>query len=244
MEKAGKNMKKNSIVIFIIAIIIVGVGVWYFGVNKNSPLSLIAQVDYSCNNNKTINAAFYKGEEKIVQPGEMPIPSGSVKITLSDGRNFDLLQTISADGVRYANSDESFIFWSKGDGALILENDEEKDYVGCIILAKEGIKVISPNGGETWSKDQKVQITWSAGEEVKLVNIRLAVAGSEDSQNFNAGIVSGVSNTGSYEWTVQDLYAEVWGVKTLPVSDKYMVIIEDSEHNNVYDISDVVFSIK
>jgi len=237
-------MKKNSIVIFIIAIVIVGVGVWYFGINKNLPLSLITQVDYSCNNNKTINAAFYKGEEKAVQPGEMPIPSGSARIVLSDGRNFDLLQTISADGARYANSDESFIFWSKGDGALILENDEEKDYVGCMILAKEGIKVISPNGGETWSKDQKVQIKWSAGEEVKLVNIRLAVAGSEDSQNFNAAIISGISNTGSYEWVVQDLYAEVWGVKTLPASDKYMIIIEDSEHNNVYDISDVVFSIK
>ena len=237
-------MKKNSIIIFIIAIIIVGVGVWYFGINKNLPLSLITQVDYSCNNNKTINAAFYKGEEKAVQPGEMPIPSGSARIVLSDGRNFDLLQTISADGARYANSDESFIFWSKGDGALILENDEEKDYVGCMILAKEGIKVISPNGGETWSKDQKVQIKWSAGEEVKTVNIRLAVAGSEDSQNFNAAIASGVVNAGSYEWVVQDLYAEVWGVKTLPASDKYMIIIEDSEHNNVYDISDVVFSIK
>jgi hypothetical protein len=70
------------------------------------------------------------------------------------------------------------------------------------------------------------------------------VAGSEDSQNFNAAIASGVVNAGSYEWVVQDLYAEVWGVKTLPASDKYIVIIEDSEHNNVYDISDVVFSIK
>ena len=237
-------MKKNFIIIFIIAIVIVSVGVWYFGLNKNSSLTLITQVNYSCDSNKTINAAFYKGEEKIVQSGEMPIPSGSVKITLSDGRSFDLFQTISADGARYANSDESFIFWSKGDGALILENNEEKDYVGCMILAKEGIKVISPNGGEIWSQGQKVQIKWSAGEEVKTVNIRLAVAGSEDSQNFNAAIASDVPNTGSYEWTVQDLYAEVWGVKTLPLSDKYIVIIEDSEHNNVYDISDVVFSIK
>jgi len=108
----------------------------------------------------------------------------------------------------------------------------------------KGIKIISPNGGEIWSKDQKVQIKWSAGEEIKSVNIRLAVSGSEDSQNFNATMASNISNTGSYEWIVQDLYAEVWGVKTLPLSDKYMVIIEDSEHNNVYDVSDGVFTIK
>ncbi|HTW97059.1 MAG TPA: MliC family protein, partial [Candidatus Methylomirabilis sp.] len=68
-----------------------------------------------------------------VAPGEPPIPTGSVKIVLSDGRNFDLPQTISADGSRYANSDESFVFWSVGDGALVLENNAEKDYTGCVV---------------------------------------------------------------------------------------------------------------
>ncbi len=67
----------------------------------------------------------------------MPLPSGSVKIVLSDGRNFDLPQTISADGGRYANSDESFVFWSKGNGALVLENNVEKSYIGCVVLAKD-----------------------------------------------------------------------------------------------------------
>jgi membrane-bound inhibitor of C-type lysozyme len=206
--------------------------------------SPIVQATYLCNGDKTIDVAFYKGEFKPVKPGEPPIPSGSVKIVLSDGRTFDLPQTISADGSRYANSDESFIFWSKGDGALVLENNVEKNYTGCVVSTTGGIKVISPNGGEIWSKGQKVKILWSAAKEIKSVNIRLEISGPEDSQNFNAAITSNVPNTGSYDWTVQELYAEVWGLKTLPASDKYLVTVEDSEHNNTYDASDATFSIK
>ena len=133
-------MKKNLIFIFLI-IIFAGTGIWYADNKGNKNLFLspspIAQVAYICNGDKTIDAAFYKGEQKSVEPGEPPIPSGSVKIVLSDGRNFDLPQTISADGARYANSDESFIFWSKGNGALVLENNVEKSYIGCVILAKD-----------------------------------------------------------------------------------------------------------
>jgi membrane-bound inhibitor of C-type lysozyme len=97
----------------------------------------IAQVTYICNEDKTIDAAFYKGQINPVEPGEMPIPSGSVKIVLSDGRSFDLPQTISADGSRYANTDESFVFWSKGNGALVLENNVEKSHIGCVVLTKD-----------------------------------------------------------------------------------------------------------
>jgi membrane-bound inhibitor of C-type lysozyme len=136
-------MKKNLIFIFLIVIILAGAGIWYANNKGNkspspspSP-SPIAQVTYICNGDKTIDAAFYKGEPKPVEPGEPPIPSGNVKIVLSDGRNFDLPQTISADGGRYANSDESFVFWSKGNGTLVLENNVEKNYIGCIVLAKD-----------------------------------------------------------------------------------------------------------
>jgi len=136
-------MKRNLIFIFLIVIILVGVGIWYVNNKRNqspspSPSSSpIAQVTYICNSDKTIDAAFYKGEPKPVEPGEPPIPSGSVKIVLSDGRDFNLPQTISADGARYANSNESFVFWSKGNGALVLENNIEKNYIGCIVFAKD-----------------------------------------------------------------------------------------------------------
>ncbi len=139
---------KKKIISIIIGLLIIGGIVWFFVAKQNSVLvkkadnlntdqTLITQATYLCKNNKTINASFYEGKLIPVKEGEMPIPTGSVKLVLSDGRNLDLSQTISADGVRYANSDESFIFWSKGNGALVLENNEEKDYVGCIVLAKD-----------------------------------------------------------------------------------------------------------
>jgi len=134
-------MKK--ILLVLIVVVIIG-GVFYLTRSANSPSSvptpspsLIAEANYLCQGDKTINAAFYEGEVQAVAPGEPPIPTGSVKIILSDGRNFDLPQTISADGGRYAKSDESFVFWSKGNGALILENNVEKDYLSCLVLAKD-----------------------------------------------------------------------------------------------------------
>lgn len=108
----------------------------------------------------------------------------------------------------------------------------------------QGIKVLSPNSGETWTKGEKVKITWSASKDINFVNIRLGVLGDGEGQTFNAAIVSSAPNNGKYEWTVQELYAEVLGITDLPVSDKYLITIEDKDHNNIYDKSDAVFSIK
>ena len=127
-----------GLVVFFLVVLIVG-GIWFFG-KKSTPSSLsfiVTHVNYLCENNKTISADFYKSESKPVQPGEMPHPSGKVKLSLSDGRKFELAQTISADGGRYANEDESFIFWSKGNGAIVLENNIEKDYKGCIVVSPD-----------------------------------------------------------------------------------------------------------
>ncbi len=93
------------------------------------------EIQYTCNDSKTITAFFYEGKTiEPVTPGEPPIPGGSADVKLSDGREMNLKQTISADGVRYANADETFIFWSKGNGALVLENNLEKSYIGCIVV--------------------------------------------------------------------------------------------------------------
>jgi len=64
----------------------------------------------------------------------MPTPTGSVEIVLSDGRQLTLAQTISASGIRYATSNEAIIFWSKGNGSFIMENDVQT-YSGCIAVA-------------------------------------------------------------------------------------------------------------
>lgn len=89
---------------------------------------------YMCKDNKIIGAKFYREvpvKPVILKEGERPIPTGSVYITLADGRSMHLLQTISASGARYATPSDSFVFWVKGKGALILENDKEGTYIDC-----------------------------------------------------------------------------------------------------------------
>lgn len=119
-------MRKKIIIIFLIVIALVSLAIYWFILKEkeNSSLSFRAQVTYLCDEGKQIKATFYEGKARSVEPGAKPIPSGSVEIVLSDGRNFTLPQTISASGIRYANENETFIFWSKGDTAFVDEQGE------------------------------------------------------------------------------------------------------------------------
>jgi len=92
------------------------------------------QVSYLCKDSKTIDADYHFGTPIKTNPGEPPKPNGSVNITLSDKRMLSLPQTISASGIRYANTDESIIFWSKGNGSFLLENNKET-FMDCIEIA-------------------------------------------------------------------------------------------------------------
>jgi len=134
-------MKKLYIgaVIILLLGVVVWVGIFY---QRKSPGDetaqanvLIGQVDYLCEAGKTINAKYYQGPEaEGPQPGEPPTPTGSVELILSDGRQLTLPQTISGSGIRYATTGEALIFWSKGNGAFIMENDVQI-YSVCIATA-------------------------------------------------------------------------------------------------------------
>ncbi|MDR3547668.1 MAG: MliC family protein [Candidatus Pacebacteria bacterium] len=71
--------------------------------------SVISSVSYSCDAGKKAQAIYTQN---------------TVNLNLSDGRSMNLLQSISADGGRYTNSDESFVFWSKGSSAFITEGSK------------------------------------------------------------------------------------------------------------------------
>ena len=85
--------------------------------SKQSPDNVINSATFNCDNEKTINAIFF---------------NDSVGLSLSDGRGLILPQTISASGARYANEDESFIFWNKGDTAFVQEGNINT-YDNCLI---------------------------------------------------------------------------------------------------------------
>lgn len=65
-----------------------------------------ATVTYACDEGKQIQAIY--GDDHV-------------HLMTSEGKALTLPHTRSADGGRYANSNESFIFWSKGNGAFVME---------------------------------------------------------------------------------------------------------------------------
>lgn len=83
----------------------------------------VATVKYACADSKTIDATYY---------------ADKVDITLSDGRALELPQTMSGSGIRYANADESVVFWSKGDTAFVTEgSDDQQTYADCVDETKK-----------------------------------------------------------------------------------------------------------
>jgi membrane-bound inhibitor of C-type lysozyme len=65
----------------------------------------VATAMFKCKDGNTIGATFY---------------ASSVDLKLSDGRS-ESPQAMSASGARYANKDETFVFWNKGDTAFVTE---------------------------------------------------------------------------------------------------------------------------
>jgi membrane-bound inhibitor of C-type lysozyme len=132
----GITMKKTSFIALIVLILIfLGLGYVAY-VSKTTPAPQIRAVSttYICKDNKIIGVKFYtqlSSPPKASVNDEPPVPTGSADVTLSDGRSLRLSETISGSGVRYANKDESFILWTKGTGAIVLEDNEEKNYIDC-----------------------------------------------------------------------------------------------------------------
>lgn len=108
-------MKK--ILLTVAVTIIICLGVFYFYQKSVTKVPVVEKVtegiinsaNFSCAENKTIQAIFFKDR---------------VELTLSDGRNMLIPQGVSGSGARYANTDESFVFWNKGDTAFVLEGDK------------------------------------------------------------------------------------------------------------------------
>lgn len=120
-------MKKNliSMILVLGGVIVVGLYFYQQSLEKKviteKPAEVISSVVFSCAESKSVRALFSKDK---------------VELTLSDSRNMLLVQAISASGARYANNDESFVFWNKGNTSFI----EEKGVItfkDCVV-DKEG----------------------------------------------------------------------------------------------------------
>ncbi len=133
-------MRKLFIVVVVVIVLaIIGGGVWWY--MGNSAPETRTTVSYMCADNKSLTATYIEkaGVAPTVGPNGEPVPTGSVALSLSDGRAISLPQTISGSGIRYANTNETFVFWSKGNGAFIEEGataaSTTQTYAGCITVA-------------------------------------------------------------------------------------------------------------
>lgn len=136
---------RNTALVLLIIIIIGGVFVWEYrdsawlapllGSNNSatSP-NQTGAASYACDAGKTISATYYQS---------------SVDLTLSDGRTMTLPQTMSGSGIRYANADGTFVFWSEGNTAFITEGaasstDQLQTFSNCVAVS-------NIEGQESWS---------------------------------------------------------------------------------------------
>jgi len=124
-------MKKITIISAVVLLVLIG-GISFYKLNNKVVITdpnniIINSVVFKCTENKNIQAVFYKNR---------------VELVLSDKRQMTLPQVISASGARYANTDESFVFWNKGDTAFVNESDKQT-YSDCN-LEKTGSENTSP----------------------------------------------------------------------------------------------------
>ena len=149
---------RNTALVLVIIIIVAGVFAWeyrdsawlapLFGSN-NAPAAQqqVGKASYACDAGKTIVATYYQGAASAapVSSSTPPTPNGSVALVLSDGRSMTLPQTISGSGIRYANADESLVFWSKGNTAFITEGaNQPQTFSNCISTS-------NIEGQQSWS---------------------------------------------------------------------------------------------
>jgi membrane-bound inhibitor of C-type lysozyme len=117
-------MKRKTILFLILLFVILIIASYFFYSFKNKKTAVPTtstptpnivtsapiSATFNCKNNTYIKAKFYNKDPSYVE------------LVLSTGKNITLSQSISASGARYTNTDETFVFWNKGDTAFIEEN--------------------------------------------------------------------------------------------------------------------------
>jgi membrane-bound inhibitor of C-type lysozyme len=80
---------------------------------------------------RAISASFACADSKSIWAVFQQTRQPRVLLKLSDGRQMTLPQVEAASGARYANQDESLVFWNKGRTAFIEEAGGLSTYIGC-----------------------------------------------------------------------------------------------------------------
>ena len=96
------------------------------------------------------------------------------------------------------------------------------------------VAVTAPNGGETWTVGTANSITWNATDGIAVTAVDLSYSTSGVDGLFTA-IASGITNTGSYNWTVPNTPSMGAFVK---------VVAHDAAGYSAKDLSNAAFTIE
>ena len=86
---------------------------------QTAPVRNEIHATFACATGRSIDATFVNGA------------ASSMRLMLSDGRTLSLPRARSGSGARYANGDESIVFWNKGNTAFI-EEGGQTTYADCV----------------------------------------------------------------------------------------------------------------
>src|SRR5262249_40604582 len=92
------------------------------------------------------------------------------------------------------------------------------------------VTVTSPVGGESWAAASTHNITWSATDNLVVANVDLALS-TDGGATFPTAIASGISNTGTFAWTLPVVLTSQARVRVL-ARDGAGNIGSDSSHAN------------
>jgi hypothetical protein len=96
----------------------------------------VVTATFTCDGGKTIVATYHEGPVAVApEPDQPPTPTSWLEVSIGGAATTTLGQTISADGARFANDDESLVVWNKGNLVLVMRNNQmDLDYTNCAIL--------------------------------------------------------------------------------------------------------------
>lgn len=191
-----------GIAILVVVLVLVVIAGFFFGRPPQVPVLPPSTppifATFFCGEGESVSANFLPGVPQSVPPGERPVPTGSVSLVFSDGRSLMLPQTISADGGRYANADESIVFWNKGRGVWLTEQSQTTH---CVEVVKDpgGLSEVygdtavgfSLRHARAYAVDATYQYqALGPGKEIKGVKFTIPEGSA---QGTNLGADSGVS---------------------------------------------------
>ena len=105
-----------------LAFVLIGIGLAHCTDLTSMVNETRSEVTFVCRAGKSINATFF------------PRVDSYVDLKLSDGRTLSVPHALSASGARYANADETFVFWNRGETAFITEGTSgQETYGGCVV---------------------------------------------------------------------------------------------------------------